>query len=66
MILHLGTNFDKSFTPGSEAAKKSGCTCDAGMNENGRGFFIWRQHGFMIEETCPLHKHLLEQADKTS
>lgn len=64
MTLHFGTNFDKSFSPGSEAARKAGCTCDQGMNENGKGFDMWRQHGYMIEETCPLHKHLLEKKER--
>lgn len=43
--------------PGSERARKEGCTCPRYDNRHGKGYFVERDGTpkFILREDCPLH-----------
>lgn len=42
-------------TPGSEEAKKEGCTCPVMDNNNGLGILLDGSTQFWISDGCPVH-----------
>jgi hypothetical protein len=49
--------------PGSEEARRLGCTCPVVDNERGRGFQINGQTVYWQVEGCPLHEQDVEGSD---